>query len=1112
VNRLIAIIILSIFMTGFAMAQEAAQPNDAPGYVMRYADIGGGHIVFTYEDDLWLVPAEGGEARRITSHPGSEINAKFSADGSRLAFTASYDGGNDVYVMDVMGGVPERLTFHPARDLMLDWCPDESGVVFTTRRNYPFRGELYKAFFEGGMPMRLPLDRGSLASVAPDHSGIAYNRIGRHTRTWKRYEGGMAQDIWVKDFASGDITKITDWAGSDNFPMWHEKTIYFTSDREDGTLNIYGYDTGTQQTVRLTEFANYDAKFPSLGDGQIIFQHGPGLKVLDLASGDVREVPITIPSDRRHLRSELVRPQVRTGPFGLSPSGDRVLIETRGEILNLPADEGDPVNLTGAAGSREKNAAWSPDGRWIVFASDRTGEEQLYLVDQFGADEWKQITDGQFGFTTQAVWSPDSKHVIFQDKYLRLNMVDVAGGEAKVIAQSAYDDAWERWGIMDYVWSPDSQWIAYTSQTGNMNEAIWLYDVAKGENHKITDDMTNDWSPSFSTDGEYLYFLSNRTFNPIMGRQDQTHVFLKMAKPYIVLLKDGVRSPFYTDDVTVAAADADADDEDKDKDKDKDEKDEKENGGTVIDLAGIEGRILACEGVEADNYFRLEAVEGGFLMLRKDDPEFLKYQHVDDHTADDLALVKYSLEDKETSDIGGEVANYHLSPDGKKMITRSGTKYTVSGAGKKAPKGEGVVDTGALKVRIDRLQEFEQIFAEAWRIQRDWFYDQNMHGVDWQGMHDKYQPFVAGCGTRGDLNYLIGEMIAELNIGHTYIYGGDFEDRGARVNTGLLGAELKAEEGDDFLKISRIVRGVSWDPRYRSPLAEPGVGVNEGDYLIAIDGAEVSAGDNVYAHLVDKAGRMVTLTVNDKPSAKDARTVRVRTLRREYGVRYREWVDNNLDYVTDKTEGRIGYLHIPNMMDPGLIEFGRSYYPQTGKAAIIIDERYNGGGFVGDQIIDRLERELWGMTAPREGKTGRNPERVHHGPIVILINEDTGSNGEFFAEAIKRMGLAKVIGVRTWGGSIGIEPHQDLVDGAGTTPPQFGLYGLDGTWPIEGWGVEPDIVVVNMPRDVVEGRDTQLDFAIEYLLKELSDNPGQWEIPAVPAYPDKSRPHMSGLR
>jgi len=1101
VKRLSIITLSALILLASSGLSFAADDDSAPGYVMRFADIGHGQIVFTYEDDLWLVPDSGGDAQRITSHQGRETGAKFSPDGKQLAFTASYDGGTDVYVMDVGGGEPKRVTYHSGGSILLDWCPDGKAILFRANRIAPgYSDELYRIEIDGGMAKMLPVDRGALASVAPDGSGLAYNRIGRHARTWKRYEGGLAQDIWVKDFESGDINKITDWVGSDQFPMWGQDAIYFASDRENGTLNIFGYDTTSKQTRALTFYKKYDVKYPSLGGSKIVYQHGSGLAVLNLDSGKSSPVNITVPSDRRHIRTELIKATAGAS-FGVSPAGERAVFEARGEILNLPAEDGDALNLTRDSGSREKNAAWSPDGRWIAMVSDRSGEEQVYLVDQRGENDWRQITDGFFGFINQPVWSPDSKSIVFSDKFMKLHLVNVEKGKVKEIAHSDYDDAWERWGIMDYSWSPDSRYLTYTSQTGNMNEAIWIYDSKGGKKTQITGAMTQDWSPSFSTDGKYLYFLSNRTFKPIMGRQDQNHIFLKTALPYLVLLQDDVRSPFHKDDVSVVVSEGEDGEDDEKKEEVED---------TEIDLKGISDRVLVCDGFDPDNYFRLEAIEGGFMVLRKPEPEFLKYQNVSDHTSDELDLLGYNLSDAEVTDLMTGVANFHLSADGKKMIYRAGRNLGIVDAGKAAKAGDGKLNPGAVKLRVDRLAEFQNIFDEAWRIQRDWFYDQKMHGVDWSAVRAKYSPFVAGCGSRGDLNYLIGEMISELNIGHTYIFGGDYEDTGDRVRGGLLGCDFTAKKGEDYYRIANIVRGVSWSPNYRSPLNEPGVNVSDGDFLIAINGEKVTSGDNVFKLLVDKAGAMISLTTNSKPTAKDAKTVRVRTLGSEYGLRYRAWVDNNLDYVTDKTDGDIGYIHLPNMGEAGLVEFGRSWYPQAGKKAMIIDDRFNGGGFVGDMIIDRLERRLWSMTQPREGNPGRNPERDFHGPLVVLINEDTYSNGEFFSEAIKRLGLATVIGVRTWGGSTGIEPHQDMVDGGGTTPPQFGLYGLDGSWPIEGWGVEPDIVVLNMPGDVVDGNDAQLDAAIEHLMQQLKNDGDQWEIPGPPAYLNKAKPRMSG--
>lgn len=1094
-----------LLLVAFVAAAHAVE--GAPGYVMRYADISGDQIVFSYEDDLWLVPAAGGDAHRITSHEGREIAAKFSPDGTMLAFTGEYDGGTDVYVMDAKGGVPRRLTFHPSGGILLDWTSDGTAVIFSSSREAPaYASELYTVNIEGGMPVKLPVDRGALASMAPDGSAMAYNRLGRHIRTWKRYEGGLAQDVWVVEFASGAITKITDWEGSDQFPMWGDDgAIYFNSDREDATLNLYRYDVATKATTRLTQFSDYDVKWPSYGSGKIVFQYGPGLSVCDLATGQTHRVAITIPSDRRFVREDLETPAPRRGAFSLSPRGERALITARGEILNLPTDEGDAVDLTHSSASREKNAAWSPDGRWIALVSDRSGDEQIYLVDQQGVDPWRQLTDGTFGFTNQPVWSPDGKSLIFSDKYMRLHLVDVKSGRTTEIAHSDFDDAWERWGIMDYVWSPDSRWIAYTSQTANMNEAIWLYDTKARINHKLTDDMSQDWSPSFSPDGKYLYFLSNRTFDPIMGRQDQNHVFLKLARPYLFLLHDDERSPFHEEDAVASAA---TEDEDEDTDKKKDHGPVE----TRIDLEGLSSRQIACEGVDAGNYFRLEAIEGGFLFLDKKDLEFLKYQNVDDGTGGSLDLLKYSLEDREAEPILTGIANYHLSADGKSLIYRAGNRYGKVDVDKGGEVGDGELDLSAIRLHVDRLEEFGQIFAEAWRIQRDWFYDPDMQGTDWQAMYDKYAPFVSGCGTRSDLNYLIGEMISELNVGHTYVSGGDLEDGVEHVGTGLLGADFTADGNAGYYRIGAIFPGVAWDPRYRSPLAEPGVEVSEGDYLIAIDGQEVRVGDNVYAHLVDKGDRVVTVTTNRKPTPDGAVETRVKALGSERDLRYRDWVEGNLAHVDERSGGKVGYLHLPNMYEAGLTEFGRLWYPQTGKQAMIIDDRFNGGGFVGDMIIDRLERELWAITKPREGGVGRNPERCFNGPLVVLINEETYSNGEFFAEAVKRLGIATTIGVRTWGGSTGIEAHQDLVDGGRTTPPQFGLYGLDGSWPIEGWGVVPEIVVVNMPADVVAGQDAQLDHAIDYLLQQLADGHGKWDIPPVPAYPNKAKPRMSGSR
>jgi tricorn protease len=1076
---------------------------------MRFADVHKDRIVFTYEGDLWLVDAAGGDARRITSDPGEEKYAKFSPDGSLLAFTGNYDGGTDVYVMPAGGGVPRRLTWHPEADNVLDWFPDGRAILFRSRRNWPTRADqVYRVPVDGGMETRLPVDRAGLTAVSPDGSRIAYNRISTEFRTWKRYQGGMAPAIWMGSLETGDFQKITDWVGTNSWPMWQGESIYFTSDRQGGTLNLYRYDEGTKQTTALTSYKDYDVKYPSIGPGAIVYQYAEELYLLPLEAGGSpstpRKVAVNIPTDHVRMRPWYVAAGQNNGVFGLSPSGGRLVLEARGEIVSVPVekDRGEPVNLTRSSGSREKNPAWSPDGRWIACLSDRTGEEEVWLLDPAGHGEGRQLTRGNRGFRTQLVWSPDSRWLLFSDKYMRLNLVDAAGGNLTVVDQGRFDDGWERWGIQDYAWSPDSRWIAYTKMNENLYETIHLYDLESRKSHAVTDDTFTSWSPSFDPAGRYLYFLSFRSFAPIMGAIDQNHIFLDMACPYVLVLKDGAPSPFAPKDEPEPAPAGEK------KKEDQPAESRPAPPMTEVSTLDFRRRIVAVPGVPAGNYFRLEAVDKGFLCLKKDKAEFNKYQVVTDFTGGELDLYHYQVDAEQPADRGPKkllsgIANYHLSADGKKLVYRAGSDYGVVDAAKEAKVGDGKIELSAVRIKIDRVQEYLQVFNEAWRVQRDWFYDPALHGVDWNATGGMYRRFVPSCGNRSDLVYLVGEMIGELNAGHTYSYGGDDQSQPRQMAVGLLGADFDTPDGAAHHRIAHIVPGDNWNEAETSPLAAPGCPVQEGDYLIAIDGETVKATDNVYAFLEGKAGRVVELTTNDRPSAEGAKTCRVRTVSSEAGLRYREWVEGRKAYVEKATGGKVGYVHLPDMGENGLKEFARYFHPQHTRRAIILDDRYNSGGFTGDMIIDRLERRLWSVTQAREGGLVRNPEGSFHGHYVVVINEDTGSNGEYFAEAIKFKGLARLIGMRTWGGAIGIEPHQLLVDGGTCTPPQFAPIGLRGNWLIEAHGVEPDREVQNMPADVLKGKDAQLDAAIAEVMEKLAAEP--MDLPAVPAYPKRAK-------
>ena len=1114
-RRLIVCLLIVSFFYGFA--DSAARASSAPeepaeNKLMRFADVHRDKIVFTYEGDLWLVSSSGGSAQRLTNHEGGEVFAKFSPDGTKLAFTAGYDGGTDVYVMDVAGGAPRRLTFHPGAEYVQEWFPDGEWILFRARgRTYPSRDfSLWKVNVNGGMPERLPIDRGGLATISPDGSRVAYNRISREFATWKRYHGGMAMDIWICWLKEGHFEKITSYLGNDNWPMWIGGEIFFVSD-ESHTANLYKYSLGTGKISRVTEHKIYDVKYPSRGPGAIVYQNAGELYLYDVTLGESRKVPVHIPSDRVPVRYTAFAAGDFLGGFGLSPTGVRVLFESRGDLFTVPVEEGTFRCLTeGTSGSHEKNPAWSPDGRWVAFLSDLSGEEEVYLVDRKGTGDWTRLTFDGRGWRKQPVWSPDSKHLVFADKYMQLNLVTVESKSARVIDRGTVDTGWEDWGVQEYSWSPDSKWVTYTKVVESQLESVFVYSLENSEVYAVTDNWRNDSSPSFSPCGKYLCFLSDRTFDPIMGELDQNHLYLEMAKPYLLILQEGEPSPFKASETDETVSEAEAEEgASAGESAESDEGQEADDGATRIDVDGFARRIVEVP-VPPGDYYRLEAIDGGFLYLSKRDRAFLKYQVVNDGTTSGFDLYKFDIESKSPTLLMSDIGNYRLSADRKKMVYRAGSTIGVVEAGAKAKAGDGRVSLARVFGQVDKAAEFLQIFNEAWRVQRDFFYDRSMHMVDWDGMGDKYRVLVPYCGTRGDLNYLIGEMIGELNAGHTYIFGGDTSGPSSdapRLRAALLGVDFDVDvaggagDGGDHYRIAAVLPGDNADPAYRSPLYAPDCGLKHGDYLIAIDGKEVKRGDNVFERLLGKSNAIVTITYNSDPVAEGASTYSFRPIGSEMELRYRRWVETCRATVDEATGGQVAYMHIPDMGERGLVEFAKVYFSQHFKKGLIVDVRYNGGGFTADMMLDRLERKLWSLTIPREGSILRNPESVFYGPMATIVNQDTGSCGEYFATAFQVKKLGKVIGMRTWGGAVGIEPHQHLVDGGVTTPPQFAPYSpFTNKWYFEGWGVEPDIEIENWPSDVLKGKDTQLEKTIETVLAGMKDFYSDWEeLPPPPA-------------
>lgn len=1065
--------LLALSVAAGAKADEAR--------LLRFPATNGTDVVFSYVGDLYTAPLTGGEARRLTSHVGYEIFPRFSPDGNTIAFTGEYDGNREVYVIPAEGGEPRRLTYTAtnARDdvgdrmgpnnIVMTWTPNGEGVVYRNRISDGFQGKLWMAPISGGMSQALPLPEGGFCSYSPDGKRLAYNRVFREFRNWKYYRGGMADDIWLYDPAAKKVENLTHNVAQDICPMWIGEDIYFISDR-DKTMNLFVYHTANGQTEKVTDYTDYDIKFPSTDGRQIVYEHGGYLYRFDPQTRRAEQIHITLHAENVYARTVQKHVADYVTAAGLSADGKRLAVTARGEVFDVPAKEGVTRNITRTPGANERGADWSFDGKYIAYISDRTGETEIYLQPAEGGDPIQLTTDNDT-YIRSLLWSPDSKTVLYTDRKNRIVTVDVASKQKTVVMQNPEQ---EFYGV---AFSPDSRWITYTKPAKNDFSVVYVYNLVEKKEYPVTEKWYNSSSPVFSTDGQYLVFESDRDFNPIYGRLEWNHVYTRMGGIYLALLTADTPSPFLPEDEAVNSDDKD-EAADKAPAKGAKKKDAPAEDKTVkIDPEGIEGRIV-----------KLPLRAGNYWNLYSDGQTVWYYGNGGTHAFD--------LKEQE-DELVAEGAFMAPVDGSKKALYFKGNSLYVGELSTRKVSLDDEVDLSDMVAPIDYEQEWAQIFDEAWRAYRDGFYVENMHGVDWKAIKEKYAVMLPYVKTRLDLNYLIGAMIAELACGHAYVNPGEYA-KPERIDMGLLGAELSRDEKSGFYRIDKILPGAPYSEKLRSPLTEPGMEIKEGDYITAIDGISTASVDNIYQLLIGKAGVLTELSVNTKASADGARKVVVEPTDNEYPLYHYNWVQKNLRRVEEATDGRVGYIYIPDMGPEGLNEFARYFYPQLDKEALIIDDRANGGGNVSPMIIERLLRKPYRMTMSRVStKTGTIPDATQYGPKVLLINKYSASDGDLFPWSFKANKLGTVIGTRTWGGIVGISGSLPYMDGTDIRVPFFTNYDAKtGQWIVENHGVDPDILIDNDPIQEQSGVDQQLEKAIEVALEQLKDRK---PLPGVPA-------------
>ena len=1095
----IALLVLILAGAAWAFATEAR--------FMTYPDIHGDKVVFTYEGDLWLAPAAGGTAARLTSFPGEEFAAKFSPDGQWLAFTGDYDGQPAVYLMPARGGEPRRLTYQPGNVQTVAWTPDGQRIVFRSNLEQ-FVSRTPKLFWvrtDGTAPERLPIDRGTLCSFNGSGTEMLYNRRGNEEYQWKRYKGGQHTDIWRYNFSSRQFSVVSDYVGKNAYPMWIGSKLYFISDRGAGGIsNLYVQDLGTKAVTQVTRHEKYDVMMPETDGLRVVYMQDGYLQRLDVASGATGKITLDLPSDRWRTRGRWLNPSEYIHAMDVGNDGKTALLEARGDLFLLPLKAGQTRNLSQTPGSREIHPRLSPDGQWVSFFSDKSGEYQLYRQ-KTGGGEWQQLTLALDRAVYRQAWSPDGRKILFGNKDMALFWLDVEKKQLTridAVAQLKNDEF--TWEIDDYGWSPDSLWVCYTMVAYNRNSQVFLYSLEGNKKFAVTDDFYNNLNPCFDANGDYLYYLSSRNFDVTMDFYEDNHVIANPFRVMVVPLQAGQKPPFQDGPV---------------------EKDEPEKGKAAagkssasgqpqrlrIDLEGIALRTVALP-VAAGNYAFLRAGRGQVLWCSV--PVFTEdeYEEVFKPRGDSKwKLHLFDVKDKKETVLDDLIRDCSLSVNGEQIMVAQGKDYFVAALGDlRAAKKLQSEKIGRLKLDgllyyADTLAEWNQIFSDTWRWYRDFFYDANMHGQDWQDVGARYRAMIPGLSSRAGLNWLMSQMVGELCVGHAYIGGGDMGPLTlprTPVYTGCLGADLAYDAAAGFFRFEKIYGPSEFNLELKAPLQRPDIQVREGDFLIAINGRTLQKNEDYNQYLQVTAGQKLSVTVNSLPTPQNARTYEVEPLRNDRALRYNRWLTENIRTVLKATGNRVGYMHINAMGSGGIGEFDKFWRAFRNLDGIIIDVRRNSGGWTEYFLIDKLERQQVGFNVLRNMKPFRYPGSAGPQCYVAVSNEDNGSDGEAFIQHFQERRLGPVVGTPSWGGLVGIVNAQPTVDNGSVNQPNNAFYGKGGQWWVENHGAMPDIPVDNDPASVMAGRDLQLEKAIATIMGEIAKNDKN-KFPPQPAYPNK---------